>query len=189
MKNLYKIGYGVFIVIIIAIAMLFVATLFPIPGNFQVKIVQSGSMEPAIKTGGIVIIKPAQNYSVGDIVTFGKDTKKDIPTTHRITDSRVVDGVLLFTTKGDANEDKDTVEVKEKEIIGKVLFSLPFAGYLIDFAKKPFGFAVMIILPAFIVIYDEGAKIFREIQKMRKPQLAVNQENVGGPSNSSGQEK
>ena len=73
----------------------------------------------------------------------------------------------MFTTKGDANEDNDTTEIKQNDVHGKVLFDVPFFGYIIDLARKPLGFAVLIILPAIIVIYDEGMKIFREIKKMR----------------------
>src|SRR3989338_3836171 len=173
MDKAFKILYTTFyITIIIVIAFLLIA-LFPIKGNYQIKIVQSGSMEPSIKTGSIVIIKPSVNYTVGDVVTFGKDTKKDIPTTHRIVSSRAQDGVIMFTTKGDANEDSDTNEIRQSDIHGKVLFDVPFFGYIIDLARKPLGFAVLIVLPALIVIYDEGVKIFREISKMRKKKEEV----------------
>ncbi len=168
MDKTFKIFYRTFYVAIIIIIAFLLFALFPIKGNYQIKIVKSGSMEPDIHVGSIVVIKPSANYTVGDVVTFGKDTKTDIPTTHRIVSSRAVEGVLLFTTKGDANEDPDTKEIKQSDIHGKVLFDVPYFGYIIDLARKPLGFAVLIILPALIVIYDEGAKIYAEIKKMRK---------------------
>lgn len=167
MEKTFKIFYRTFYIAIIAIIALLLFALFPIKGNYQIKIVKSGSMEPDIKTGSVVVIKPSDNYAVGDVVTFSKDTKKDIPTTHRIISSRAVEGVILFGTKGDANEDNDTSEIRQSDIHGKVLFDVPFFGYIIDLARKPLGFAILIILPAFIVIYDEGVKIFREVKKMR----------------------
>jgi len=172
-EKLFKILYRTFYVVIIVIVAFLLFALFPIKGNYQIKIVQSGSMEPDIKVGSIVVIKPNASYTVGDVVTFGKDTKKDVPTTHRIVSSRAVDGVLLFTTKGDANEDNDTTEIRQSDIHGKVLFDVPFFGYIIDFARKPLGFAILIILPALIVIFDEGMNIFNEVKKMRKQKLAV----------------
>src|SRR3989344_8480556 len=96
-EKLFKILYRTFYVAIIAIVGLLLIALFPIKNNYQIKIVQSGSMEPDIKTGSVVIIKPSSNYAVGDVVTFGKDTKTDIPTTHRIVSSRAQDGVIMFT--------------------------------------------------------------------------------------------
>src|SRR3990167_11348753 len=110
--KIFKIATKVFYAVIFLIIALLLFALFPIKGNYQIKIVKSGSMELSIKTGSIVVIKPSTTYAVGDVVTFGKDTKKDIPTTHRIISSRAVEGVLLFTTKGDANEDKDTNEIR-----------------------------------------------------------------------------
>ena len=163
----FKIATKIFYAIIFLIIVLLLFALFPIKGNYQIKIVKSGSMEPDIKVGSIVIIKPSASYTVGDVVTFGKDTKTDIPTTHRIVSSRAQEGVILFTTKGDANEDNDTNEIKQNDVHGKVLFDVPFFGYIIDLARKPIGFAVLIILPAIIVIYDEGVKIFKEVKKMQ----------------------
>lgn len=154
--------------IVAIIALLLIASTFPIKGNYQLLIVQSGSMEPAIKTGSIVVVKPASKYQTGDVITFGQMSKTKIPTTHRIIDSRQQNGTLLYTTKGDANEGKDASEVPARQIIGKVLFDIPFLGYALATAKKPAGFAVLIIIPALILLFDEVKNIFLEIKKMRK---------------------
>jgi signal peptidase I len=167
MKKIYTIGYFIFWAIVICVAVVVLASVLPIPGKLEIKIVQSGSMEPTIKVGSIVVIKPEGAYKVGDIITFGKDTKKEIPTTHRIVASKVESGVMIYTTKGDANEDKDTKEVKQSEIIGRVIFSVPYLGYIIDFAKKPIGFAIFIGLPALYIAYDEVVKIVKEVKKIK----------------------
>src|SRR3989344_5586784 len=173
MNRAFKILYTTFYIGIIAIIVLLLVALFPIKGNYQIKIVKSGSMEPSIKTGSIVVIKPSSNYTVGDVITFGKDTKTDIPTTHRIVSSRAQDGVIMFTTKGDANEDKDANEIRQSDVNGRVLFDVPYFGYIIDLARKPLGFIVLIIIPALIVVYDEVVKIVREVKKMRKKKEEV----------------
>ena len=103
----FKSIYYIFLLALIVIGGLFLVSVLPIPGNLDVKIVLSGSMEPAIKVGSVVVIKPSKKYDVNDVITFGKDTKKDVPTTHRIVDERVVSGNTLYTTKGDANEKVD----------------------------------------------------------------------------------
>ena len=68
---------------ICVIALFLIVAILPIPGNVELKIVQSGSMEPAILTGSIVVIKPSSAYEVGEVITFGSDTKTQVPTTHR----------------------------------------------------------------------------------------------------------
>jgi signal peptidase len=124
-------------------------------------------MEPAIKTGSIIIVKPSDNYKIGDTITFGKTTKTETPTTHRIFEIVVEKGEPIYITKGDANQAPDTKEVLNKDIIGKVLFDAPYIGYVVDAAKKPIGFVVIIIVPAVIIISDELRKIWREVKKLK----------------------
>ena len=167
MKSLFKIGYGIFVAAIVLLGSLLLVSIIPVPGNIEVKIVQSGSMEPAIKTGALVVIKPSDEYRVDDVIMFGEDTKTKVPTTHRIVADEVRSGVFYYTTKGDANEDPDPQQVKQSEVIGKVLFSIPYLGYVLDFAKKPLGFALLIGVPATLVVFDEVANILRETRKLK----------------------
>jgi len=139
-------------------------------------------MEPAIKAGALVIIKPSLNYRVGDVIMFGKDTKTQLPTTHRIVADEVRSGVFYYTTKGDANEDSDPQVVAQDEVTGKVIISIPYLGFVLDFAKKPLGFSLLIGVPAAIVVFDEAGNIWRETKKLRikKPPTL---ESAGEPNN------
>ncbi len=168
MKKILRIITNVLTAIIIAIVLLLLITIFPITGNYKVLVVQSGSMEPAIHTGSIVIVKPTDNYKIGDIITFGKISRTQAPTTHRIHDMKLQEGNPVYITKGDANNAPDTKEVLPEDIAGKVLFSIPYAGYVISAAQKPIGFAMIIILPALFIVYDEIRKIINEAKKMIK---------------------
>ena len=161
---LYKTVYVLFILALVAVAGLFLATMLPIPGNVEIKIVKSGSMEPAIPTGSIVVVKPAAEYAVGDVVTFGRDTKDEIPTTHRIVE--VQSGGASYLTKGDANEEADPRTILASDIIGRVWIHVPYVGYILDFARKPWGFTLMIGIPAGLIILDELVRIVQEVQKM-----------------------
>lgn len=128
----------------------------------------SGSMEPAMKTGSLVIIKPAVDYKIGDIVTFGKFGKTQSPITHRIVEETVSEnGTKLYTTKGDANNGNDQNKISKKDIVGKALVDIPYLGYVVDFAKKPIGFALIIIVPAAIIIVDEIKNIYGELKKKK----------------------
>ena len=149
------------------IGSLLIFSVVPVEGNFQIKIVLSGSMEPDIKIGSVVIVKPVDRYEVGDVVTFGRDDRDNVPTTHRIIDVRIVEGETRFVTKGDANDDRDGRELTEKDINGKVLFDIPYMGFILDMAKKPLGFAVLIGIPAVVIVSDEFRKIWIETKKIR----------------------
>lgn len=166
MKKIFNTIYYIIIGAIVFIALLVIISSFPITGNIKMLSVLSGSMEPKIHTGSVVVIKPIPIYKVGDIITYGKNTKTDIPTTHRITEMKAVEGSMLYKTKGDANNAEDSKEIGEKEVMGKVLFSIPYLGYIVDFVKKPVGLMLVIVIPAVIVIYDELRKIGKEIKKL-----------------------
>ena len=170
-KKLGKIGYYVFFGALIFVALVVVASAFPIKGNIQIKVVESGSMEPAIKTGSVVLIKPSSIDKIGDVFTFEgnfKDAKgQKVPTTHRIIEMRVDRGNPVYVTKGDANEERDTTEISHQKVIGKVLVSVPYLGYAVEAAKRPYGFLAIIVIPAAIVVWDQSGKIWGEIKRMR----------------------
>jgi signal peptidase len=172
MSKLFKILKTVISIAVVLVGLFLIISLFPVKGNYQIKVVLSGSMEPEIKTGSIVVIKPAKQYNIGDVVIFGKDTRTDIPTTHRLVSSRAVDGVMLYTTKGDANNAPDNTEIRLPDIHGKVLFSVPYAGYVLDFIKKPLGLVIVIVIPAIFIVYDEVRKIMKEISRLRSKDTA-----------------
>jgi len=163
--KIFKIIYSIFIAFIVLVALLLIFSILPITGNYKIMTVISGSMQPAIKMGSVVMVKPVDNYKIGDIITFGPYSRTKAPTTHRIYDIKVEGGAPVYITKGDVNNAPDARELQKKDILGKVLFSVPYVGYAVDFAKKPMGFALIIIVPAAIIIFDEIKKIIGEIKK------------------------
>lgn len=173
MKALSIILNTLVIGVVALVAALSLATMLPIPGKVQVKIVQSGSMEPVLHTGSIVVIHPEASYAVGDIVTFGADTPAHAPTTHRILSARTEGSQLYFTTKGDANEDADSAEAPASSVIGRVLFTVPYLGYLIDFARKPVGFVLLVVVPAALIVLYEAWSIIEELQRRKRPRARV----------------
>jgi signal peptidase len=162
--KIFEIIYSIFVAFIVLVALLLIVSILPITGNYKIMTVISGSMEPSIKMGSVVMVKPVADYKIGDVITFGPYSKTKAPTTHRIYDIKVEGGAPVYITKGDANNAPDARELQKKDILGKVLASVPYVGYAVDFAKKPMGFALIIIVPAAIIIYDEIRKIISELR-------------------------
>jgi len=167
MKVFFKIFYYICLGFLAIVAVLLVVSAFPITGNYKVLMVLSGSMEPEIKSGSVVVVKPADDYRIGDVITFNGLKQKEL-ITHRIEEIKVVGGTPVYITKGDANNAPDRKEVSKKDIIGKVLFDISYLGYVVNFAQKPAGFLLLIITPAIVVIIDEGKKVYEEIKKKKK---------------------
>lgn len=179
MKKTFKIIYYIVLGAIIFVALLLIISVFPITGNIKTMAVLSGSMEPTIHTGSVIVVKPVSNYKIGDIITFGPNTKTEIPTTHRIVDLKIVSGEAVYQTKGDANNSADVKEVSIKEVIGKVYFSIPYLGHILDFVKKPVGLIIVIVIPAVVVVDDEIRKIIAEVSKIKaKKEIDNSKDNV-----------
>jgi len=125
--------------------------------GYKLLMVQSGSMEPTIMTGDVILIKKSSEYLVSDIITF-EDVQSRI-VTHRIF-SLSENSKNEFITKGDANRTEDNAIVVVSDILGKVVYTIPSLGYLIVFAKKPIGIVVLLIIPSILIVFDEVFGIF-----------------------------
>ncbi|MFZ2556062.1 MAG: signal peptidase I [Minisyncoccia bacterium] len=183
MRTINFIFYTVFVSLLLGIAGLLIGSMLPIPGNIELKIVKSGSMEPTIPTGSLVIVKPSTRYSIGDVITFGADTATEIPTTHRIIAFTGENGETRYTTKGDANEDADPNPVARQDVIGKIVLHIPYVGFILDFARQPLGFALLIGVPAALVILEEVITITREVKlalRRRRSEKDDDEGNRGG---------
>jgi signal peptidase len=113
------------------------------------------------------MVRPIDNYVVGDIVTFKRPTDIEA-TTHRIYSDSIIDGELAYTTQGDANNTPDLLTVMKSDIIGKVWFSVPYLGYLLDFIRRPLGFVLLVGLPALWVFIEQVNKIVTETKRVKK---------------------
>lgn len=163
--KIFKAIYSVIVAFIIIVAVLLIISTLPITGNYKAMTVISGSMEPAIKIGSVVVVKPSEDYQIGEIVSYGKFGKNNSPITHRIVEITNPDGEeKIFRTQGDANDGPDQSAITKEQILGKVLFAVPYLGYAVDFAKKPLGFALIIIVPALAIIADEIKNIIKELK-------------------------
>ena len=165
--NYWKILTYIIYAIVIIFAFLAISAKFSFFG-IRMLVVKSGSMEPTIKTGSLVIDKIESNYKIGDIVTFKNRDKEMETTTHRITNEEVQGNIKLFTTKGDANDSLDSAKLLPDQILGKVIFKIPYLGYIVAFSRTWPGVIILIIIPATIIIYDEANNIKKEIILRRK---------------------
>lgn len=165
--NYWKIITYIIYIIVILFAITAIMSRFSI-GGVKLLTVQSGSMEPAIKTGSLVFVKSQNEYLKGDIITFknSKDSKDTI--THRIFDIKNINGVNEIQSKGDANNAPDADLIPKSLILGKVEFAIPYIGYSIGFSRTLPGLIVLIIVPATIIIYDEISKIKREAVEIKE---------------------
>ena len=102
--------------------------------------VVSGSMEPTIHIGDLILIDTKnREYHVNDIVTF-KDVNGDF-VTHRIL---YLEGSEMVT-KGDNNNTEDA-SMSTKDIVGKYVLRIPNAGKVMASFKTPFVMVMVLII-------------------------------------------
>jgi len=139
---------GLVILLLVCAAVTFLAPQF----GWRVDAVMSGSMEPVIATGSILINRPVpvNEIFVGDIITFSIPAREGFITHRVIAIERINDPV--FKTKGDANKVEDPFSVPTENVVGKVVAHIPYLGYMFYFLKTPLGFILTLVLPGLLII-------------------------------------
>lgn len=121
-------------------------------------IVLSGSMEPAIHAGDLIItrVTEPEHIAEGDIIAFRAD--KNVIVTHRVTDVQTGEG-LTFLTKGDANTGADARAVGAGEMEGIYLCRLAGVGNFAMFLQTPLGMLLFVITPlCLFILYDVASR-------------------------------
>ena len=135
-------------------------------------IVLSGSMEPEIMPGDLIITKniDPKDIAVGDVISFRKD--KTTVVSHRVTEVLTEDG-LAFLTKGDANIGADAGSVLPEDIEGTYLLRIGGLGNLALFLQTPVGLLVFVIIPfGLFILYDVVSRNLRsKKEKSRESEL------------------
>lgn len=101
--------------------------------------VTTGSMEPTINLGELIVIREKEKYEENDIVTYLD--KDGFLITHRIVNI----SADKMITKGDSNNLIDP-ETQIKEIKGKVIWHSKVLGLFVIYILKPLVFVYVIAL-------------------------------------------
>lgn len=107
--------------------------------GFAFLVVTTGSMEPEIDAGELIIIKEFDKYKIGDVVSF--IDKDDFLVTHRI----IGLNEEKMITKGDNNNLLDE-EINLNNIKGKVIIHSKILGFFVLYLLKPLVFIYLITL-------------------------------------------
>jgi len=159
-----------YLICTVAVLLMTVAVFIYLAPHFgwRIDAVISGSMEPELKVGSLVVTRPIEPKSivVGDIITFRQVSVGDSENmiTHRVI-ATGQSSSLYFETKGDANDTPDSFTVPAQNLIGKVCFHAPHWGYFTEFLKTPMGFLFAVVIPGIITITSYILAVFRTFIK------------------------
>jgi len=150
----------IMILAVILVVLIFWYSLrFAFRTDYPILAVASGSMEPVLYKGDLIVVEGVQNAADIHVAPADADSPGDILVyqgmedliVHRAIDKRVVDGRTIFIIHGDANPDGANEQVDEDRIVGRYTgVKVPWLGnialFFADFEVKVAFIALWIIL-------------------------------------------
>lgn len=127
--------------------------------GYQVFRVSSGSMEPELMIGDVILIKEAepQDIQKGDIVTY-KGEEGDLNDkfiTHKmIEDPQLVDGRYVFHTQGIYEGAVPDPDWYEDQLLGEFVCKIPFIDSVYSFFLKPYGLITFVLIIIVLFGYE-----------------------------------
>ena len=141
----------------------------PMPFGYGAAVVLSGSMEPSMSIGDLIVIKQTDEFNVEDIIVY---QSRSMLVVHRIVE---IDGESIIT-KGDANNAPDN-PISLASVKGKVVCQISKVGYFLNWMKTPLGAITVILVTIGLLkfseddtndkILEEKLKLEQEIERIK----------------------
>lgn len=164
-------------------------------GGYAPLIVLTGSMEPEINSGDLIIVKQIEDkdVQVGDIIAFfDPDGNGTSILTHRVIEVMEEDGILSFRTQGDANNAADRLAVPADQLVGTYRFKISGAGNIAMFMQTTTGFVICVFVPLIVLIawdmirrrqyekknQQDTEKLLAELEALRASKAAEQKEDI-----------
>jgi signal peptidase len=155
--------------------------ILPLAGH-PVIIIAGSSMAPAVQMGSIVVEErpdaaDAAAPAPGDVASFRLASGTTV--THRVT--RVVerDDGIWYEIKGDANAEPDPTLLPSQALVGRVLGSIPYLGYLLWLLHLPTG--ILAVVSATLALCVARLLVDPEEEEESAPDLGVAEGPYGLP--------
>ena len=124
-------------------------------GGYAPLIVLTGSMEPDIMSGDLIIVKQidGKDIKVDDVIAFfDPDGNGTSILTHKVIEVFEEEGTLYFRTKGVANDAADRLPVSADKLVGIYVTRIGGAGNIAMFMQTAAGLIICVIVPLVLLI-------------------------------------
>ena len=141
----------------------------------------SPSMEPNIKVYDVVVTKKIKDFSEikeGDIITFISTSTlgEGLTVTHRVKSVINTEDDIKFRTQGDNNAIPDSSLASSKNVLGKVIFKVPWVGHIQFLLQSKGGWLFALLIPAMIVVIYDVYKVIRLSNVKQKVNDSIKEE-------------
>ena len=140
---------------------LLAAIALPLAFGGRPLVVLSGSMEPTLDTGDIVVVRRIgpRDARAGDVVTY-RNPDGDL-VTHRVRGVRRRGPRFELVTKGDANNASERWTMEADGELSRALYRIPLAGRLLARTSSREGKLLLIVAPLLLLGGWEIRRIWR----------------------------
>ncbi len=139
--------------------------------GYRPAVVYSGSMVPTLKVGSVALDRtiPARDVKVGDVITFTDPFVSNRLVTHRVVRIFHTPKGLAYRTEGDANPARDPWTVRLPGRVGRVSFSVPYAGYALWYLHTREVRSGLIVVAALLLLTWLLRRIWRTEPEPARP--------------------
>lgn len=138
--------------------------------GYSVFRVLTGSMEPSLPVGSMVIVKRVEpsEVRVGDVITFfsSDPALHGGINTHRVVDIDDSGMDVLFMTKGDANMVSDEYGALGANLIGVVIYDSELLGSVVRLASNPLIFFPILVIPLAVILISNVVSTVKTAKKI-----------------------
>lgn len=155
-------------------------------GGYSLFRVITGSMEPTIPTGAILISRetPIESIELGDIVCYKARVNEiyGAVITHRVVYVGRDDRGIYLETRGDANVVSDGSYIREENLVGRVVWHSGEESVMADIAaffSGQIGFFACVVFPTLLVVGLLLQNAVKNLDKeLREVRIQMDQEHV-----------
>lgn len=158
------------VVVVAAVAALLLGVVVPRLAGATPYTVTTGSMDPALEVGSLVIVRPvdAELVGVGDVITYQLRSGEPAVATHRVVGlGTTTAGQRVFVTQGDANRVADERPVRAVQVRGTLWYEVPWLGHVSNLASGRQRHAAGTVVAGVLLAYA-GRLVAGEIRARRR---------------------
>jgi len=129
--------------------------------------VLTGSMQPSIAPGDVVVDRPVnpRDLRPGDVVTFPDPANKGRLITHRVRRVDAQGDLVRVITRGDANKQDERWSPPADGRVGRVEARVPLVGHALQRIHSPGGRILLLVIPAFLLAVLELRAVWRPAEE------------------------
>lgn len=140
------------------------------PAFFGIKmyVIVSGSMEPELYVGDIVIVKDLKDedkINKDDVISFRQG---QTIITHRVSEVVNINGVEKYRTKGDNNNTEDVMIIGRESIEGKVVNKIKSLGKTVLALRNTTLIIVIVLFYYVFLVFDQKKQNRKAIRKIKR---------------------